>query len=180
MPTQHIDADGATFSRNEKATRPPPVDVPLDEYTSTPKRAKRGAVSSAARGGVTIRRTLAILAVGMLGGAGVSQGFAHSRRSTASTSTTVAPAVPAEPRRDEPTDFARPTGETVNHLLVSLDAITDDQIARVASTDGPQQVAAIQFLRQQHDDVRTLILTHFYGWLPYPTPVTVVTTPAAR
>jgi hypothetical protein len=179
MPTQHIDADGATFSRNEKATRPPPVDVPLDEHTSTPRKAKRGAVSSPTRGGMTTRRTLAILAVGVLGGAGVSQVFAHSHRSTASTSTTVAPAVPVEPRHDEPTDFAPPTGDTVNHLLASLDAITDAQIARVASTDGPQQFAAIQSLRQQHDDVRTVILTYFYGWLPYPTPVPVATTPAA-
>jgi hypothetical protein len=117
---------------------------------------------------MTVRRTLAILAVGVLGGIGMSQGFAHSHQSTSSTRSATAGSV--HPGYEKPTGFAQPTGDTVNDLLTGLDAITEAQIAAVTTTDGPDPVAAIQSLRQQHDDVRTLVLTHYYGWLPYPLP----------
>jgi hypothetical protein len=117
---------------------------------------------------MTVRTTLAILAVGVLGGIGMSQAFAHSRQSTSSSARWTAGSV--HPRDEKPTDFAPPTGDTVNDLLTGLDAITEALIARVAITAESEQVAAVQFLRQQHDDLRTLVLTHYYGWLPYPPP----------
>jgi hypothetical protein len=174
MATEHVDSHGSASTSSEEARRPPPVEVPLDENTSTPRCAQGDAVSSATRGGMTARTTIAILAVGVLCGAAVSQVFARSHQSTAPASTTAAPAAPVEPGHDEPTDVPRSTGDTVNDLLAGLDAITQAQIARVTATEGAQQDTAINFLRQQHDDVRTLILTRYYGryygLLPYPVP----------
>jgi hypothetical protein len=66
--------------------------------------------------------------------------------------------------RDEPEAAGRPSGVTVTDVIAGLDAATEAQIARVASTDGPLQVAAIQLLRRQHDDLRALILTYHDGW----------------
>jgi hypothetical protein len=155
---------------DEEGGRPPPVEVLLDDNTSTPRRTPRGVNGrSPTPGGRTIRRTILMLAVGALAGAGVSQGLAHSSRPTA-TSTTAAPVIAVESRHDQPADFALSSGGLVNALVASLDAITQTQIAQAATTDGPQQIAAIQFLRQQHDDVRALILSYYYGWLPYPMP----------
>jgi hypothetical protein len=74
------------------------------------------------------------------------------------------------PCHEDRTDLAPSNGDTVNKLLAGLDAITETEIARVAATDGPQQAARIRLLRQQQADVRALIVTHYYGWLPYPTP----------
>ena len=114
-----------------------------------------------------IRRTIVILAVGAIGGASLSQRFAHSNQSTVPTSTTTAHVAPAE-QLQESIEATRPSGDTVTDLIAGLDAITQVQIAHAASTNDPQQAAVTRHLRQQHDDVRNLILTYYYGWLPYP------------
>jgi len=165
VPTRQLDPGDLGVSGNEETRQPAPVEVPLDENSSTMPHPKPGVTPSAARRGVTIRSSIAILAVGVLGGAGLSQGLAQPDRSTRSPSTTGTAAV-ARPFYKERTDIPPANGDTVTKLLDGLDAVTETEITRVAATDGPQQVAAIQFLRQQHEDVRALIITHYFGWHP--------------
>jgi hypothetical protein len=168
MPTRHVNPGQSNLSGNEESWRPPPVDVPLDNNASRQRSTNRGAlVPSPVRRGTKTRRTIVLLAVGALGGAGLSQGLAHSHQSTAPTSATATPVV----RVDQvPTLAASPTGDTVTDLVAGLDAVTQAQIAHAATTEGPKQVDAMRYLRQQHNDFRTLILAYFYGWLPYPMP----------
>jgi hypothetical protein len=171
MSTHHTNRRETILGSNDETSRPPPVEVPLDDNASVRRRAVEGAgAPRLATRANTIRRTIVILAVGAIGGAGLSQGFAHPNQSPAPTSTTAAPLVPAVQLQDGPTEAARPRGDTVTDLVAGLDAITQVQIAHAASTDGPQQAAVTRFLRRQHDDVRNLILTYYYGWLPYPMP----------
>jgi hypothetical protein len=164
MPTRHFNPHGSTRSSNDEFGRPPPVEVPLDDNVPTQRDAERGAPGSlAARGGITIRRTIAILAVGAVGGAGLSQVFAQSHRSTPPHATTPGSVDPVEHLQNDPTDFAPPRGATVADLLAGLDAIVHLQTADAANTDGPQQAAAIRFLHQQHEAVRTFVLTYYFG-----------------
>jgi hypothetical protein len=160
---------------NDEASRPPLVEVLLDDNTAPRRRTERGAhAPRPARSGTTIRRTIVILALGAFGGAGLSQGLAHSRQPTAPTSATARPVIPPTPVDDVQaalTELALPTGGTVSDLLVAgLDAVTQAQLAHAASTDGPQQAAAIRFLRQRHDDIRSIIVSTIHGTLPYPMP----------
>jgi hypothetical protein len=83
----------------------------------------------------------------------------------------VLPRTPVESLQAELTHGApTPNGTLTDFLVAGLDAITERRIAHAARTDGPQQAAAIKFLRQQHDDIRTVILTNAYGALSYPMP----------
>lgn len=110
---------------------------------------------------------LAAVALGMLSGFGTAQLVERPERVDTRTprSTPTSTVYSATP--DERTvGFALSTGDTVGELLQALDAVTDAQIARVAGTDGPQQGMAIHYLHRQHDRMRTVIITYFYGWLP--------------
>ena len=171
MSTHHVNRRETDLGSDDEAWRPPPVEVPLDDDASPRRRAAEGADAPrlVARGN-TIGRTIVILAVGAIGGVGLAQGLAHSSQSTAPTSTTTPPVVPAEQLQEELKEAARPNGDTVTDLIAGLDTITQAQIAHAGSTDGPQQAAVMRLLRRQHDDVRNLILTYYYGWLPYPMP----------
>jgi hypothetical protein len=171
--SSHTTRRETNLGGNDETRRPEPVEVPLDDNASPRRRAaeRAGAPRLATRRN-TIRRTIVILAVGAIGGASLSQGLAHPNQSTAPTSTTTAPVVPAEQLQEELTEAARPSGDTVTDLIAGLDAITQVQIAHAASTDGTRRADVMRLLRQQHDDVRNLILTYYYGWLPYPNAVT--------
>jgi hypothetical protein len=171
MSTGHTSRCEINLGSNDEAWRPPPVEVELDDNASPRRRAAEGndAAGLATRGSA-IRRTVVILAIGAIGGAGLSQGLAHSNPSTVPTSTTAASVVPADELQEEMTEAFRPRGDTVGDLLAGLDAITKGQIARAGSTDGPMQVAVMRSLRRQHDDVRNLVLVYYYGWLPFHMP----------
>jgi hypothetical protein len=169
MSPPHTTRPQPDSGSRDDAWRPPPVDVPLDDNASPRRRgAEVAPAPRAATHGHTIRRTIVVLAVGAIGGATMALGVAHPTPSTAPTSTTARPVSTAAQLRDEPAAARRPSGDTVTDVIAGLDAITEAQIARVTSTDGPLQVAAIQFLRRQHDDLRALILTYHDGWPPDP------------
>jgi hypothetical protein len=171
--THHTNRRPTNPGSDDERWRPPPVEVPLDNNESPRRRAAESAdAPRLATRRNTIRRTIVILAVGAIGGFTLAQGLAHPNQSTVPTSTTTAPVVPAEQPQEELRAAARPSGDTVTDLIAGLDAITQVQIAHAATTDSPQQAAVTPHLRQQHDDVRNLILTYYYGWLPYPHAVT--------
>ena len=130
MSTHHANRRQTNLGSNDETWRPPPVEVPLDDNASPRRRAAEGAdAPRLATRGNTIRRTIVILAVGAIGGASLSRGFAHPNQSTAPTSTTTAPVVPAEQLHEELIEAARPSGDTVTDLIAGLDAITQVQIA---------------------------------------------------
>ena len=171
MSTRHANLRETKLGTTDETWRPPPVEVPLDDNESPRRRAADGAdAPRLATRGNTIRRTIVILAVGAIGGANLVHVFAHPKQSTAPTATTTDPVVPADQVHKELTEAARPSGDTVTDLVAGLDAITQVQMVDAADMDGPQQAAVVRFLRQQHDDVRNLILTYYYGWLPFPMP----------
>lgn len=170
MHSHFVEPSGRTVSGDERTPRWSPVDVPLDENPPPSRRAAARAQRTGPRSGPARWRPMAVFAIGLLAGGVLAHGLAAPHGPPVPAAAPAAPSSIPEPHDVPPRSFTPSTGEAVNDLLTNLDVLTETLVADTLATAEPGRGAAVHSLRQQRTEVRDLIITYFFGWLPVSVP----------